>query len=246
MDEIDFRHIKWSRYWNLKKNNNFLTRTEALIGKESIEKLSKAKIALIGVGGVGGFAMEALVRSGIGKILMVDKDIVDVTNLNRQIIATIDTIDKVKVEVAKERALSINPNVDVEIIQCQVSADTIIDLNLSDYDYVIDAIDDIYAKVELVTHCKEHDICIISAMGAGKKLNPTMFKVADIYSTKVDPLARRMRTLLKQKNVKNLKVVYSEEKPIELNKSVVSSISFMPSVMGLIIASEVIKDLIKS
>ncbi len=225
---------------------NFLTRTEALIGIDAIEILKKSKIAVIGVGGVGGFCFEALVRSGIEKFLIVDKDTVEITNLNRQIIATRETLGKDKVEVAKERALTINPDIEIEAIKCTLDPEIVASLNLSEYDYVVDAIDDIPAKVAIITNCKENNVNIISAMGAGKKLDPTKFKVSDIHKTSVDPLARKMRALLREKNIKNVKVVYSDEETQEIDKSVIASISFMPSVMGLIMASEVIKDLIKS
>lgn len=225
---------------------DFLRRTEALIGKGAVNILKKSKVAVIGVGGVGGFALEALVRSGVGEFLIVDKDIVDITNLNRQIIATMETIDRPKVDVAKERAISINPHVTIDARLWEINKENIPRLGLENYDYVVDAIDDLRAKTELITYCKSNDIEIISAMGAGRKLDPTRFKVEDIHKTKVDPIARKLRYVMRERNIKNLKVVYSDEEPIDLDKTVVSSIAFMPSTMGLVMASEVIKDLIKS
>lgn len=226
---------------------NQFTRTEALIGKEGIEKLQKAKVAIFGIGGVGSYVVEALARAGIGKFILVDKDIVDITNLNRQIIATRKTIGRSKVEVAKERILGINPNAKVEIHQeffmpnsRGILEDTI--------DYLVDAVDTVTAKIELVMRAKQQNIPMISCMGTGNKLDATQFEVADIYETRVCPLAKVMRKELKARGIKNLKVVYSKEEPIKLdeaNAHTPASISFVPSVAGLIIAGEVIKDILK-
>lgn len=244
------------------------SRTELLIGKESIEKLQKSKVAVFGIGGVGSFVVEGLVRAGVGNFILVDNDEVSLTNLNRQIIATNKTIGKPKVEVAKERILEINSNAKVQVIKEFFMPDSkdIFDENI---DYIVDCIDTVTAKIELVMRANKLNIPIISSMGTGNKLDPTRFEVADIYKTSVCPLAKVMRKELKARGVKNLKVVYSKEEPIKLDKilessckkqeidssetvrkcksnsQVPGSISFVPSVAGLIIAGEVIKDIIK-
>lgn len=226
---------------------NQFSRTELLIGKEGIEKLKKAKVAVFGIGGVGSFVVEGLVRAGIGNFVLVDKDIVDITNLNRQIIATRKTVGKPKVEVAKERILEINPDANVEIHQefFMPNSEKILDNTI---DYVVDAVDTVTAKIELVIRANKLNIPIISSMGTGNKLDPTKFEVTDIYKTSVCPLAKVMRKELKNRGIKKLKVVYSKEDPIKTNiiqqKPVPASISFVPSVAGLIIAGEVIKDII--
>ena len=228
---------------------NQFSRTELVIGKENVEKLNKAKVAIFGLGGVGSYVLEGLARAGIGNFILIDKDEVDVTNLNRQIIATHKTIGKPKVEVAKERIMDINPNVNVEIYQEFFMPETegILDNTI---DYIVDAVDTVTAKIELVVRANKLNIPIISSMGTGNKLDPTRFEVADIYKTSVCPLAKVMRKELKARGVKKLKVVYSEEEPIKTNKNengkqVPGSISFVPSVAGLIIAGEVVKDIIK-
>lgn len=222
------------------------SRTELLIGKEGIEKLQKAKIAIFGIGGVGSFVVEALARAGIGKLILVDKDTVDITNLNRQIIATRKTIGRSKVEVAKERILEINPDAEIEIHQEFFMPDSqeILDDTIH---YIVDAVDTVTAKIELVMRANQHNIPIISCMGTGNKLDATKFEVADIYQTSVCPLAKVMRKELRTRGIKELKVVYSKEEPIkskETEEHVPGSISFVPSVAGLIIAGEVIKDII--
>ncbi len=222
------------------------SRTELLIGKEGIEKLQNSKVAIFGIGGVGSFVVEALVRAGIGSFVLVDKDTVDITNLNRQIIATRRTIGKPKVEIAKERILEINPNAKVEIYQQFFMPDSeeILDNTI---DYIVDAVDTVTAKIELVVRANKLNIPIISSMGAGNKLDPTKFEVTDIYKTSVCPLAKVMRKELKSRGISNLKVVYSKEKPIKPNcieNRIPGSISFVPSVAGLIVAGEVIKDII--
>ena len=228
---------------------NQFSRTELLIGKENIEKLHNSKVAVFGVGGVGSFVVEGLVRAGIGNLVLVDKDVVDITNLNRQLIATRKTIDKPKVEVAKERVLDINPDVNIVTFQEFFMPETegIIDDSI---DYIVDAIDTVTAKIELVVRANKLNIPIISSMGTGNKLDPTKFEVDDIYNTTVCPLAKVMRKELRTRGIKELKVVYSKEEPIKLkfgseDEKVPGSISFVPSVAGLIIAGEVIKDLIK-
>ena len=231
--------------------NNQFSRTEMLIGKENIEKLHSKKVAIFGIGGVGSFVLEALVRAGVENFVLVDKDEVDITNLNRQIIATHSTIGKPKVEVAKQRVLDINPNAKVTIYKEFFMPETegILD---SSIDYIVDCIDTVTAKIELVVRANKMNIPIISSMGTGNKIDPTKFEVCDIYKTSICPLAKVMRKELKTRGIKQLKVVYSKEQPIKrenLNKDntikqVPASISFVPSVAGLIIAGEVIKDLI--
>lgn len=226
---------------------NQFSRTELLIGKKGIEKLQKSKVAVFGIGGVGSFVVEGLVRAGVKNFTLVDKDTVDITNLNRQIIATQNTIGKPKVEVARERILEINPNANVEIYQefFMPNSEEIIDNTV---DYIVDAVDTVTAKIELVVRANKLNIPIISSMGTGNKLDPTKFEVTDIYKTSVCPLAKVMRKELRTRGIKKLKVVYSKEEPIKLNKAeqkqVPGSISFVPSVAGLIIAGEVIKDLV--
>lgn len=230
--------------------NNSFARSELLLGSEGMEKLSKSTVAIFGVGGVGSFATEALARTGIGNIILIDYDIIDITNINRQIHATIKTVGLSKVEVMKNRILDINPDINVTIYKEKYDENTKEILLSSKYDYVIDAIDMVSSKLDLIVECKKKNIPIISSMGAGNKLNPAMFQVGDVYSTKVCPLAKVMRHELRKRNVKDLKVVWSEEIPkdinlekTELRKAVPGSISFVPSVVGLIIASEVIKDI---
>ena len=227
---------------------NQFSRTEMLIGKENVQKLHSKKVAVFGIGGVGSFVVEALVRAGIENFVLVDKDVVDITNLNRQIIATHNTIGMPKVEVAKKRILEINPNAKVSIHQefFMPKTEGILDNTI---DYIADCIDTVTAKIELVVRANKMGIPIISSMGTGNKLDPTKFEVTDIYKTSICPLAKIMRKELKNRNIKNLKVVYSKEQPIigdDINeKRVPKSISFVPSVAGLIIAGEIIKDLIK-
>lgn len=236
---------------------NQFSRTELLLGKKAMENLSRAHVAVFGVGGVGGYVIEALVRSGIAHIDIIDNDTVSLTNLNRQIIATHSSIGKYKVDVMKERILDINPEAEVNTFKCFYLPETQSLFDFSKYDYVIDAIDTVKAKLALITQAKEAGTKIISSMGAGNKLNPTLFEVADISETSVCPLARVMRQECKKRGIKNVKVVYSKEKPVEPslteeekksaeqkgNGIAPGSSAFVPSVAGLIIASEVIKDL---
>ena len=246
---------------------NQFSRTELLIGKEGIEKLHKAKVAIFGIGGVGSFVVEGLVRAGVENFILVDDDKVCLTNLNRQIIATRKTVGKYKVDVAKERILEINPNAKVETIQefFMPESKEILDKTV---DYIVDCVDTVTAKIELVVRANKLNIPIISCMGTGNKLDPTKFEVTDIYKTSICPLAKVMRKELRARGVKNLKVVYSKEEPIKLDDNlecsckngcicppgtkrkctarnqVPGSISFVPSVAGLIMAGEVIKDII--
>lgn len=225
-------------------------RTAFLFGEEAIENLKTKRVAVFGVGGVGGYVCEALVRSGVGAFDLIDNDVVSVSNLNRQIIATHDTIDQYKVDVMKARMKSINPSVDVTVHRCFFLPENAGEFQFEKYDYIVDAIDTITAKIELVMRAKECDVPIIAAMGAGNKLNPMAFRVTDIYKTKVCPLAKVMRRELKKRGIEHLKVVYSEEeamKPLieEYNgkKMVPGSNAFVPAAAGLLIASEVLKDL---
>lgn len=226
------------------------SRTEMLIGKDGMEKLNKSKVAIFGIGGVGSYVVESLARVGVGKFILIDNDEVSISNLNRQIIATTKTIGKPKVEVAKQRILEINPKANVETYQEFFMPETegILDESIS---YIVDAIDTVTAKIELALRANKLNIPIISSMGTGNKLDPTRFEVTDIYKTSVCPLAKVMRKELKQRGIKKLKVVYSKEEPIKLEKNetnkkqIPASISFVPSVAGLIIAGEIIKDIIK-
>ena len=222
---------------------NQFSRTELLIGKGAIDKLNKSKSAVFGLGGVGSYVSEGLVRAGIQNFLLVDKDVVDITNINRQIIATTKTIGKPKVEVTKQRILDINPNANVEIIQefFMPNSEEILDNTV---DYIVDCVDTVTAKIELVQRANKLNIPIISSMGTGNKLDPTKFEISDIYNTSVCPLAKVMRKELRARGIKKLKVIYSKEEPIKTGK-IPGSISFVPSVAGLIIAGEVVKDLIK-
>lgn len=226
-------------------------RTKILIGDEGLEKLKNTKVAVFGVGGVGSFVVEALARAGVGCFVLIDKDQVSLSNINRQLIATHKTIGKLKVDVAKERILSINPEAKVETFaEFFMPGNTNI-LNNS-ITYIVDAIDTVTAKIELVMQAQKLGIPIISSMGTGNKLNPCLFEIIDIYKTQVCPLAKVMRKELKQRGVKHLKVLYSKEEPLksgiigENGKAIPGSISFVPSVAGLIIAGEVIKDLLKT
>lgn len=233
--------------------DNQFSRTEMLIGESKLRKLQNAKVAIFGIGGVGSFVVEGLVRAGIGNFILVDHDKVDFTNLNRQMIATTKTIGRPKVEVAKERILEINPKANVEVFQEFFMPESSEILEKS-VDYVVDCVDTVTAKIELVVRAKKLNIPIISSMGTGNKLDPTRFEVTDIYKTSICPLAKVMRKEMRARNIKNLKVVYSKEVPIKpiltesktksMTKSQTpGSISFVPSVAGLIIAGEVIKDI---
>ena len=225
-------------------------RTERLLGAATVEKLSQIRVAVFGIGGVGGHAAEALVRSGIGALDIVDGDEVALSNINRQIIALHSTVGMPKTEAAAERFLDINPNLRLKKFQLRLSEETAGEFDFSAYDYVIDAIDDVRAKVLLAVKCKESGTPLISSMGAGNKVDPTKFQVADIYKTSVCPLARVMRRELKQRGIEHLKVVFSTELPAAPTKEgervVPASCAFAPSVAGLIIASEVVKDIVNA
>lgn len=221
------------------------SREERLIGKENLEKLNKSKVAVFGIGGVGSFVVEGLARAGMGKFLLVDNDTIDITNINRQIHANVNTVGRNKVDVMKERILSINPEAEVDVsTEFFMPGSKLLDNSLG---YIVDAIDTVTGKIELVCKANELNIPIISGMGTGNKLDPTKFEVADIYKTSVCPLAKVMRKELRARGIEKLKVVYSKEEPIKPNDGdykTPASISFVPSVAGLIIAGEVIKDII--
>ena len=215
------------------------------IGTENFNKLTNKKVMIFGIGGVGGHVVEALARSGIQHFVLIDSDTVEETNINRQIIATYETIGKAKVELMKERILSINPDAEVTAIQKFYLPENSDEFDFSNVDYIIDCVDTVTAKLSIICKAKELNIPIISAMGAGNKLDPSKLQVSDIYKTSVDPLAKVMRHELKKKNIKNLKVVFSLEEPIKTEGNTPTSNAFVPASMGLLIASEVIKDLIK-
>ena len=243
------------------------SRTELLLGKEAMDKLANSRVAVFGIGGVGGYVCEALVRTGVGAFDLIDDDKVCLTNLNRQIIATRKTVGQYKVDVMKERMLEINPKVDVRVHKCFFLPENAEEFPFEEYDYIVDAVDTVTAKISLVMKAQEMNIPIISSMGAGNKLDASKFQVADIYKTKVCPLAKVMRRELKKRGVKKLKVVYSEEQPTrpieDMSVScrthcicppgakhkcterpdIPGSVAFVPSVVGLIIAGEVVKDL---
>lgn len=247
---------------------NQFSRTQLLLGESAMQELANKRVAVFGIGGVGGYACEALVRSGIGAFDLIDDDKVCLTNLNRQIIATRKTVGRYKTEVMKERMLEINPNVDVRIHNCFFLPENADKFPFNEYDYIIDAVDTVTAKISIIMKANEFGIPVISSMGAGNKLDPTAFMVADIYKTRVCPLAKVMRRELKKRGVKKLKVVYSEEQPTRPIKDmsiscrtncicppeaehkcterrdIPGSVAFVPSVVGLIIAGEVIKDIV--
>ena len=239
---------------------NEFSRTELIIGKEGLKKLAAARVAVFGIGGVGGNAVEALVRSGVGAVDLIDDDKVCITNINRQLYATLKTVGQYKVDAAAERITEINPNAQVRTYKTFFTPETADGFDFSDYDYIIDAIDTVTGKIELAVRAEAAGVPIISAMGAGNKLDPTAFEVADIYKTSVCPLARVMRRELAKRGIKKLKVVYSKEQPITPDsdletickeeegkagkREIPGSISFVPPVVGLIIAGEVIKDII--
>ncbi len=222
------------------------SRQARIIGEEKMNILKNSSVIVFGLGGVGGAAAEALVRGGIGKIAIVDKDVVDITNLNRQIIATEETVGMKKTDAAEKRFLSINPDLIVEKFDIFYLPETADEINLSDYGFIIDAIDNVTAKIELIVRAEKYGVPIISSMGTGNKLSPEMLEIADIYKTSVCPLARVMRRELKNRGVKKLKVIYSKEEPIKTDSSVPGSISFTPPVAGYLAASYVIKKLIEN
>lgn len=231
------------------------TRTAMLLGEEAIEKLKAARVAVFGIGGVGGYVTEALVRAGVGALDLIDNDVVCESNLNRQIIATRSALGRAKTEVMAERIRDINPQCEVRIYNCFYLPENSAGFDFSQYDYVVDAIDTVTGKIQLVMQATEAGVPIISSMGTGNKLNPTQLEVADIYKTSVCPLAKVMRRELKVRGIERLKVVYSKEEPLKptalieeeetVRRATPGSVSFVPSVAGLIIASEVIKDLVQ-
>ena len=246
---------------------NQFSRTQLLLGADNMDRLSNAKVAVFGIGGVGGYVVEALARSGVGSFVLVDDDKVCLTNINRQIIATRKTVGKYKVDVMKERILEINPDADVEVRKCFYLPENAHEFPFEEYSYVVDAVDTVTAKIEIIMRAKAAEIPVISCMGAGNKLDASAFQVADIYKTKMCPLAKVMRRELKARGVKKLKVVYSEEKPVRPledmsiscrqhcvcppgtdrkcteRRYIPGSIAFVPAVAGLILAGEVVKDL---
>ncbi len=236
---------------------NQFSRTELLLGKEAMERLKKARVAVFGIGGVGGYVCEALARSGVGAFDLIDNDDVSITNINRQIIATQKTVGRAKVEVMRERILDINKEADVWVHPCFFLPENAHEFDFSQYDYVVDAVDTVTAKLEIIMRATKENVPVISSMGAGNKLDASKFQVADIYETKVCPLAKVMRRELKKRGIKKLKVVYSEEEAVcpmineemeeELRmtqkRSIPGSVAFVPSVAGLILAGEVVKDL---
>ena len=222
------------------------SRTEQLIGTDSLIKLKNARVAVFGIGGVGSYVVEALVRSGVGKLDLIDNDVVAESNLNRQLIALHSTIGLPKVEVAAKRAKDINPGVEVNCHKCFYLPEEADKFPFGEYDYVVDAIDTVKAKISLVEEAKKADVPIICSMGTGNKLDPTRFEIADISKTSVCPLAKVMRVELRKRGISHLKVLYSKEEPVNVGSRTPASIAFVPSVAGLIIAGEVIKDLIKT
>lgn len=245
---------------------NQFSRTELLLGKDAVERLKNSRVAVFGIGGVGGHTVEALARSGVGTLDLIDNDTICLTNLNRQIYALHSTVGKYKADVAKERILDICPDITVNVHKCFFLPDTADQFDFTQYDYVVDAIDTVTGKLEIIKRAKAAGVPVISAMGAGNKLDPTAFRVTDIYKTQVCPLARVMRNALRKLGIKDVKVVYSEETPVRtvsdadvscredcegeresaIRRDIPGSNAFVPSVAGLIIASEVIKDLVKS
>ncbi len=232
---------------------NWLDRTEMLIGKENVKKLQNSHVVVFGLGGVGSYVVEGLVRAGISYISIIDKDIVDVTNINRQIIADIETVGKSKVEVEEERILKINSNAHVSKIKEFVNKDNLEEIiekiiklqNIVTINYVVDAIDTVSSKLEIIKYCNAHNIKLISCMGTGNKLDASKFEIADISKTSVCPLAKVIRKELKKLNIQHLKVLYSKEEPLKTNTASPASISFVPSVAGLLIAGEIVRDMIK-
>ena len=240
------------------KMNDQFQRTRMLIGQEGLDRLAAARVLVFGVGGVGGYVCEALCRAGVGRIDIVDKDVVDVTSINRQIIATHQTIGRPKVEVCRERMLSINPDVKVDARQCFYLPERASDFDFGAYDYVVDAVDNVTAKIDIICNAKEAGVPVISSMGTGNKLDPSMFKITDIEKTKVCPLAKVVRKELRKRGVSGVKVLYSEEEPRKPSgelmdedsadgaaKRTPASISFVPSCAGLMIAGRVVSDILE-
>lgn len=232
--------------------NDQFERTRMLIGQDNLDRLKEAKVLVFGVGGVGGYVCEGLCRAGIGRIDIVDKDSVDITNINRQIIATYQTLGRPKVEVCRERMLSINPNIKVDARQCFYLPEKSEEFDFGAYDYVVDAVDNVTAKLDIICNAKAAGVPVISSMGTGNKLNPFMFKIADIEKTRVCPLAKVIRKELRKRGITGVKVLYSEEEPIkpaesrkDTAKITPASISFVPSCAGLMIAGRIVLDILK-
>ena len=233
--------------------NDQFERTRMLIGQDNLDRLKEAKVLVFGVGGVGGYVCEGLCRAGIGRIDIVDKDSVDITNINRQIIATYQTLGRPKVEVCRERMLSINPDIKVDARQCFYLPEKSEEFDFGAYDYVVDAVDNVTAKLDIICNAKAAGVPVISSMGTGNKLNPFMFKIADIEKTRVCPLAKVIRKELRKRGITGVKVLYSEEEPIipsgssrkETVKRTPASISFVPSCAGLMIAGRIVLDILK-
>ncbi|MBO5349157.1 MAG: tRNA threonylcarbamoyladenosine dehydratase [Clostridia bacterium] len=231
-------------------DENWLSRTEMLLGEESLNKLKNATVAVIGCGGIGSYTLDALVRTGIGNIVLFDKALIDVTNLNRNLMADTKVVGKYKVDIAKKRLLNINPNLNIKIVKEYINKDTASRLISNDFNYIVDTIDSISDKIALITEATRKNIPIISSMGTSDKFDPTLFEITDISKTKSCPFANLLKNELKAKGIEHLKVIYSQEKPTRFRstesdyRAQMSSISFVPSVAGLIICSEVVKDLI--
>ena len=225
--------------------DNVYQRTEQILGKENLEILQKANLCIIGIGGVGSYTIEALARTGIGNITIIDKDIIDATNINRQLIATKNNIGNIKVEEAKIRIQQINPNVNVNSICDKINEDNITKYITEEYDYIIDAIDDVSGKIAIIKRCKEINIPVISCMGTANKLDPMKLKIADISKTEMCPLAKAVRKKLKEQGITKVKVVFSTEQP-KKDKDVLGSLAYVTGTAGLIIAAEVVKDLMIS
>ncbi len=219
-------------------------RTELVIGEANLEKLKKANVCICGIGGVGSYTLEALVRVGVGKITIIDNDNVDITNINRQIIATVDNVGNSKVIEAKKRINSINPNIQVTSIKDFIDSSNVEKYITADYDYVVDAIDSVESKIAIIKECKKKQIKIISSMGMANRLDPLKIKVTDISKTEVCPLAKVVRKRLREENIQKVKVVFSTENAVKPTGNVLGSMSYVPSVAGLVIASEIVKDLI--
>lgn len=254
-DKQDFMQNNFEVLYNTREitMDERFSRTALLIGEQALERLGKARVAVFGAGGVGGYVIEALARSGVGELDIIDRDTVAVSNINRQIIALEDTVGQYKAEVAAKRAKQINPGIKVNAYTVFYTPENAGDFDFSQYDYVVDAVDTVSAKIELVMQAQKCETPIISSMGAGNKLHPEMFEIADIYSTSVCPLARVMRRELKKRGIRRLKVVYSKEEALrprvtetdpQTGKVTPASIAFVPSAAGLILAGEVIRDLI--
>lgn len=219
------------------------SRTETLIGKDNLDKLANSRVLVFGLGGVGSYVVEGLVRAGVGSLTLVDGDVVSLSNINRQLIATIDAVGRRKVDVQKERALMINPDINISTYDIFYLPENADQIDFTGFDYVVDAVDTVSAKIEIITRAKKVGVPVISSMGTGNKLDPTLFKVSDISKTKVCPLAKVMRKELKERSITGVKVLYSEEEPVKKER-IPASISFVPSVAGLIICGEVIKDIL--